>query len=44
MQQIRAKEYKIRHDWMGKVIDGELCKKLKFGYTTKCACSNQNPS
>ena len=29
------KEYKTRHDWVRKVIDKELCKKLKFNYTTK---------
>ena len=29
------KEYKIRHEWEGKVIHNELCKKLKFDYTTK---------
>ena len=29
------KEYKTRHDWMGKVIHKELCKKLKFDHTNK---------
>ena len=29
------KEYKTRHDWMGKVIHWELCKKLKFDHTNK---------
>ena len=29
------REYKIRHDWVGNVIHWELCKKLKFGHTTK---------
>ena len=29
------KEYKMRHDWVGKVILWELCKRLKFYYTTK---------
>ena len=29
------KEYNIKHDWMGKVILWELCKKLKFGPTNK---------
>ena len=26
---------KTRHDWVGKVIHSELCKKLKFEHTTK---------
>ena len=29
------KEYKTRHDWVGKVIHGELCKKFKFDYMNK---------
>ena len=29
------KEYKTRHDWVGKVIHGELCKKFKFDHSTK---------
>ena len=29
------KEYKSRHNWVGKVIHWELCKGLKFGHTTK---------
>ena len=36
MQQTSAKEYKITHDWLGKVIHWELCKKLKFDLTIKC--------
>ena len=30
-----TKEYKTRHDWVKKAIYRELCKRLKFGYTTK---------
>ena len=30
-----AQEYKSRHDWVGKVIHWELCKKFKFGHTNK---------
>ena len=30
---LAQKEYKTRHDWVGKVIHWELCKKLKFDYT-----------
>ena len=29
------KEHKTRHDWVGKVVNWELCKKLKFDHTTK---------
>ena len=29
------KEYKTRHDWMGKVTHWELYKKLKFDHTNK---------
>ena len=34
MQQIST-EYKTRHDWVGKVIHWELCKKSKFDQTSK---------
>ena len=27
------KEYKIKHDWVGKTIQKELCKRLKFDHT-----------
>ena len=29
------KEYKTRHDWVGKVVHWQLCKKLKFDHITK---------
>ena len=32
---LTQKEYKTRHDWRGKVIYRDLCKKLKFDHTTK---------
>ena len=32
---LTQKEYKTRHDWMGKVIHRGLCKKLKFDHPTK---------
>ena len=32
---LAQKEYKTRHDWLGKVIHWKLCKKLKFDHTTK---------
>ena len=28
-------EYKTRHDWVGKVIHWEMCKKFKFDHTNK---------
>ena len=30
MQQVNAKEFKTRPDWMGKLIQWELCKKIKI--------------
>ena len=32
---LAQKEYKTIHDWGGKMIHWELCKKLKFDYTNK---------
>ena len=32
---LAQKEYKTRHDWVGKVIHWELCKKLKFDRMNK---------
>ena len=32
---LAQKEYKTRHDLVGKVIHWEMCKKLKFDYTNK---------
>ena len=29
------KDYKTKHDWLGKVIHWELCKRLKFDHTNK---------
>ena len=34
-RKLAQKEYKTRHDWMGKVIHWELCKKFKFDHTNK---------
>ena len=33
-------EYKIRHDWIGKVIHWEMCKKFKFDHTNKLYMHN----
>ena len=32
---LTQKEYKTRHDWVGKMIHWELCKKLKFNHMNK---------
>ena len=32
---LARKEYKTRHDWVGKVIHWKLCKKFKFDLTSK---------
>ena len=32
---LEQKEYKTRHDWVGKVIHWEICKKFKFDHTNK---------
>ena len=37
------KEYKTRHDWVGKVIHWEMCKKFKFDHTNKWYIPNPAP-
>ena len=37
------KEYKSRHDWVGKVIHWEMCKKFKFDHTNKWYMHNPAP-
>ena len=32
---LAQKEYKTRHEWVGKVTHWEMCKKLKFDHTNK---------
>ena len=32
---LAQKEYKVRHDWAGKMIHWEMCKKFKFNHTNK---------
>ena len=32
---LAEKEYKARHDWVGKVIHREMCKKFKFDHAIK---------
>ena len=33
--QSHNKEYKTKHDWVGKMTNWEMCKKFKFGHTNK---------
>ena len=37
------KEYKARHDWVGKVIYWEMCKKFKFDHASKWYMHNSAP-
>ena len=37
------KEFKTTHDWVGKVIYLELCKKLKFDYSIKWCIHKPEP-
>ena len=34
-RKLAQKGYKTRHDWVGKVIHWEMCKKFKFDHTNK---------
>ena len=40
---LAQREYKTRHDWVGKVIHKEMCKKLKFDHTNKWYMHNLAP-
>ena len=40
---LARKEYKARHDWVGKVIHWEMCKKFKFGNANKWFMHNPAP-
>ena len=40
---LAQKEYKARHDWVGKVIHWEMCKKFKFDHTNKWYMHNLAP-
>ena len=37
------KEYKARHDWVGKVIHWEMCRKFQFDHTNKWYKHNPAP-
>ena len=38
------KEYKARHDWVGKVIHWEMCKKFRFDHTNQWYMHNPAPA
>ena len=40
---LAQKEYKARHDWVGKVIHWEMCKKFKFDHANKWYMLNPEP-
>ena len=40
---LAQKEYQARHDWVGKVIHREMCKKFKFDHANKCHMHNPAP-
>ena len=40
---LAQREYKARHNWVGKVIHWEMCKKFKFDYTNKWYMLNPTP-
>ena len=39
-RKLARKEYKTRHDWVGKVIHWEMCMKFKFDHTNKLYMHN----
>ena len=41
---LAQKEYKTRHDWVGKVIHWEMCKKFKSDHTPNGICTTQQVS
>ena len=40
---LAQREYKARHDWVGKVIHWEICKKFEFDHTNKWYMHNPAP-
>ena len=44
MQQMNAKEFKTRHDWVGKDIHKELSKKINLIIRKSVVCTTQNLS
>ena len=43
MQQIGTEGVQARHDWVGKVIHWEICKKFKFDHANKWYMHNPAP-
>ena len=41
---LAQKEYEVRHDWVGKVIHWEMCKKFKFYHANKWYRHNPAPA
>ena len=42
-KKLAQKEYKARHDWVGKVIHWEMCRKFQFDHTNKWYMHNPAP-
>ena len=42
-RKLEQKEYKARHDWVGKVIHWEMCKQFKFDHANKWYMHNPVP-
>ena len=40
---LAQKEYKVRHDWVGKLIHWEMCQKFKFDHANKWYMHNLAP-
>ena len=40
---LAQKEYKARHDWVGKVVHWEMCRKFQFDHTNKWYMHNPAP-
>ena len=40
---LAQREYKAKHDWVGKVIHWEMCKKFKFDHSNKWYMHNPAP-
>ena len=40
---LAQKEYKTRHDWLGKMINWEMCKKFEFHNMNKWYMLNPAP-
>ena len=40
---LAQKEYKARHDWVGKVVHWEMCRKFQFDHTNKWYIHNPAP-